>query len=84
MDLGYNYRGYAVNSIYVNVSSPSSGQVDLLVNGRVVDSITTYGSDVYLFPSFERYLYSDITYLQLGISGRVFIRSIEVKLQDRY
>lgn len=83
MGLNYNYQGYRVRHVYVDVTQANGARVDLLINGRVVDSKNTYGGDVYLYPDYNADLYYEASDLRIGITGAVYVNRITVEL-ERY
>lgn len=84
LSLNYNYEGYRVKHVYVDVASADSVSIDLLINNRVVDSKVSYGGDVYLYPSYENRIGYDISTLRVGITGGVYIGRIVVELERNY
>lgn len=83
MGLNYNYQGYRVRHVYIDVSEANGARIDLLINGRVVDSKNTYGGDVYLYPDYNADLYYEASDLRVGITGGVYVNRITVEL-ERY
>lgn len=83
MGLNYNYQGYRIRQVHVDLSSADGARIDLLVNNRVVDSKNSYGSDVYLYSNYNDELYYEVSDLRVGITGRVYINKITVEL-ERY
>lgn len=83
MGLQYNYQGYRVRHVYVDLLNANGARIDLLINNRIVDSRNTYGGDVYLYPNYNDQLHYEILDLKVGITGGAYINRITVEL-ERY
>ena len=83
LGLDRDYRGYKVQSVTVQVRPHKSrGRLALIANGQVVDRARTReGRRIELRPDDARTLGRDLGRLQLGVRGRAYIDSIQVKLR---
>lgn len=83
LGLGPDYRGYRVQSVTVKMRPrPTRARLDLLADGAVVDRARArHTRYVELRPDDDRTLGRDLGRLQLGVRGRAFIDSIQVKLR---
>ena len=84
LNLGYDLSRYRIRSVFVKVGSTNRASIDLLLNGRVVDSKQTYGENVYLYSRFNNGNYTDFSTLRLGVTGAVFIQSVTVQFERNY
>lgn len=84
LNLGYDLSRYRIRSVFVKVGSTNRAFIDLLLNGRVVDSKQTYGENVSLYSRFNNGNYNDFSTLRLGITGAVFIQSVTVEFERNY
>ncbi|MCK6599171.1 MAG: hypothetical protein L6Q37_12470 [Bdellovibrionaceae bacterium] len=78
-----SYSGFRLNQVRVNVISSAGSTIQLLINGRVVDSQYSYGEDVYLNPSYEDEIGYEVSSVRLRVKGSAFIRNVTVELSDR-
>lgn len=85
VDFSYEYAGYRLKSVRVDVAGNSYANINLVVNGRVTDSRYTNGGDVYLYPNYYNDdLNSEISSLAVQVNGSAFIYKIVFELQRRY
>lgn len=83
--MGYNYSGYRLKSVHINISGSTSASVSLVVNGQVVDSKYSSGQDIYLYPGYYADdLGSEIGSLGIHINGSAYIYSMVFELERRY
>lgn len=81
----YNYAGYRLKSVRVDVGGNSSASVALVVDGQVVNAKYTSGADVYLYPSYySDDLNSEIDSLAVHVNGSAYIYNIVFELERRY
>ena len=83
--LNYNYVGYRLKSLRVDISGNSGASVSLVVNGQVVDSKYTNGNDVYLYPGYYNDdLNSEVSSISVYVNGSVYIYNMVFELERRY
>lgn len=79
---GSSYYGYRVRTVRVDVSGDSNAQVLLMINGAVVDSRYTSGTDVYFYPS--SYYGSNLSDISIRVLGSSFVHSITFEMSRYY
>lgn len=80
--LGRDYAGYRVSAVIVKLRPfKHRARVKLLVNGRAVDGQTVRRAGaIHLRLDDERTIGRDLRSLKLDICGKMFVKSIKVKL----
>lgn len=82
---GFEYRGYIVESVSIQLNILDQGtNFRLLVNGQVEDVVYMPSSFVTLYPRYGMQLDDEIQSLQLQVDGRALIQNIQVRLRPAY
>ncbi len=85
LNTNYNYRGYRLKNVHVDVAGNSEASINLIINGRVIDSQYTNGQDVYLYPSsYDDDLNIEVGSLAVQVSGAAYIYSLVFELERTY
>ncbi len=81
-DLGRDYAGYRVSAVIVKLRSVKHrGRVKLLVNGRAVDGqVVRRAGIIHLRLDDKRIIGRDLGSLQLDVRGKMFVKSIKIKM----
>lgn len=82
--IGYGYSNYRIKNIRVDVSGDSAATVSLIVNGQLVDSKYTSGSDVYLYPGYYGNDGYNSSSLRVMVNGAAYVYNIVFELERRY
>lgn len=84
LDLDSSTRGLNVESVVViGDGSYANAELQLLINGRVEDYQRVNSNYTVLQPRMNVELGTDIHALQLDVRGRLYVRTIEVRLSSR-
>ncbi len=78
--IGPEYRGWEVVSVRATIRS---GRVlaQLIADGRVVATQNNADNQIYLVPQYRLVISDTMRDLQLGVSGGLFVESVEVELR---
>jgi len=81
-DLGRDYTGYRVSTVVVTLRPlKHRGRVKLLVNGRAVDGqVIRRAGTIRLHLDGKRIVGRNLRSLQLDVRGKMFVKSIKIKL----
>jgi hypothetical protein len=80
--IGYNYRGYVVESVSVEVGAINADtRLRLLVNGNIEDVVYVPNTYVTLYPRYGMQLDDEIRTLGLQVEGTALINAVHVRLR---